>query len=230
MNYIKINWKWYELLWLVASTIIILAISLILKDTLLATISSITGLISVVLCAKGKLSYLYFGIVQCVTYGYIAIGYGLYGEAMLNLLIFLPFNIFTIYLWSKNRKSKSEVIAGEDVPVKKLSKKQIAIIIPLSLITMIVYYLFLQSINAKQAMLDSSLVVLSIIAQLLLTFRYVEQWLIWIVINSLTIVLWIIALSTNDGNDYAILVMQIAFLINSIFGYFNWLKISKGGS
>lgn len=228
LNKIKADWNLYEIIWLLISSAIILGLSIMWDDTLLATISALTGIVSVVLCAKGKISYLYFGIVQCSTYGYIAYTYGLFGESMLNLLFFLPCNIITIYLWKRNMKEKSEVIHGEDVHVKKLSKKQWLILTPITVVSIVIYGLFLNLINASQAGLDSVVVVLSVIAQFLLTFRYVEQWIFWIVINVLTVVLWVIALQGSSGADYGVLVMWIAFLINSIYGYFNWNKISKG--
>lgn len=228
LNKIKSDWNLYELTWLLISSVIILGLSIMWEDTLLATISSLTGIISVVLCAKGKISYLYFGIVQCSTYGYIAYTYGLFGESMLNLLFFLPCNIITIYLWKRNTKEKSEVVHGEDVHVKKLNKKQWTILLPVTIVSILVYGVFLNLINASQAGLDSVVVVMSVVAQFLLMFRYVEQWIFWIVINVLTVILWVIALQDSSGADYGVLVMWIAFLINSIYGYFNWNKISRG--
>ncbi len=41
------------------------------------SMSSISGMLCVVLVAKGKISNDYFCIVQTVTYAYIAYGYGL---------------------------------------------------------------------------------------------------------------------------------------------------------
>lgn len=57
--------------------------------------------------------------------------------------------------------------------------------------------------------------------------RYAEQWFMWIVVNVLTIILWLVTLLTSGGNDWAMLVMWTAFLINSVYGYINWLRISK---
>lgn len=227
-NSLRKQWNLYELIWFSTATTIILILSIIWKDNLLTCISSLAGVISVVLCAKGKISYLYYGIVQCLSYGYIAYGYGLYGESMLNLLFFFPANIVTLILWKRNLKDKKEVINGESVHLKKLNKRQWVKLAQLILIITIFYISFLNLINSSQAYLDGFIVVLSVFAQFLLTFRYVEQWLIWILVNSLTIVLWLIALISTGGSDYGILVMWIAFLLNSIYGYYNWNKLAKG--
>lgn len=228
VNKLKDDWTIYEICWLLISTGIILYLSITWEDTLMATISSVAGIISVVLCAKGKISYLYYGIIQCTLYGYIAYTYGLFGESMLNLLFFLPANIITIFLWKKNLKRKDKVVNGEDVVTRKLTKKQWLILIPTIIVSGILYAVLLTEIGAQQVKIDSFAVVLSVVAQFLLTFRYVEQWIFWIIVNVLTVVLWVLVLFESGGNDYGVLVMWIAFLVNSIYGYINWLKISKG--
>ena len=70
-------------------------------------------------------------------------------------------------------------------------------------------------------------VVLSVIAQFLMVKRYAERWVLWIVVNGLSIVLWAITLLQSGGNDWSMLVMWTAFLVNSIYGYVNWIKMSK---
>lgn len=222
------NWTNYELIWLAVSTLLILSLSVMWKDTLLGTISSVTGIISVVLCAKGKINYLYWGTIQCTTYGYIAYTYGLFGESILNLLVFLPANIITFFLWKKNTKNPDKAVNGEDVITRRLTKKQWMFLTPLIVVASLVFGEVLKYMGASQSYLDGIIVILSLFAQYLLTFRYAEQWLVWILINALTIILWVVALVTTGGNDYGVLVMWIAFLLNSIYGMLNWYKISKG--
>ena len=228
MKKVKNNWTYFELIWFTLSVGLILSLNLLWDSTLISTLSGVAGIVSVLLCAKGKISYLYFGIFQCTTYGYIAYyEYQLYGEAMLNLLVFLPFNIITIFLWKRNLKTQSEVVNGEEVKTRKLSKKQYAIIIPTILISIVLYAILLETIGARQVGLDSIAVILSVFAQILLTLRYVENWLIWIAVNAITVLVWVFTLIETGGNDYGFLAMQAAFLFSSIYAYWNWLKITE---
>ena len=192
---------------------------------MLGFISSLTGMLCVVLVAKGKISNYYFGIVQTGTYAYISYTYGLYGEAMLNGLFYFPLQFVGIYLWSKNKVNQSTT--GEDVKVKTLTKKQWIQLIIIAIITSALYAYFLHLIGGQQVRIDSVAVVLSIIAQILMIKRYAEQWILWIVVNGLSIVLWAITLLKSDGNDWSMLVMWTAFLVNSVYGYVNWIKMSK---
>lgn len=228
MNGILKGWNKFELAWLSIAITIIVILGFLWDDTMLGMISSIAGILCVVLVAKGKIANYYFGIIQCSTYAYIAYTYGLYGEAMLNALFFLPIQFIGLYMWNKNKKSETDVVNGEDIYIKKLTLEQWLILIPVIIITSFIYMNLLIIINAQQVRLDSIAVILSIVAQFLMIYRYAEQWIMWIIVNVLTIILWLITLITS-GNDWTILVMWVAFLINSIYGYMNWIKISKVG-
>ena len=219
------DWTVFEKVWIVLFTLINLFLFFAWDDTLIGLISSLSGMLCVVLVAKGKISNYYFGIVQTATYAYISYGYGLYGEAMLNAIFYLPIQFIGIYMWSKNKVSQST--KGEDVKAERMGIKAWAVFIVLSIIASIIYAYFLNHIGGKQVHIDSFAVVLSIGAQILMLKRYAEQWIIWIVVNVLSIVLWVTALSTTGGNDYTMVVMWTAFLFNSIYGYINWVKLAK---
>ena len=221
------NWTLFEKAWLIISTVIILILSILWDDTLLGTISSIAGIICVVLAAKGKIGTYVVGVVQCSTYGYIAYGYGLYGESMLNLLFYLPIQFIGFYLWFKNKKSPDEAAYGEEIYAKRLTTKQWLYTGAGILVAYISYSLFLSRIGANLAGLDGLAVVLSVVAQILMIMRYAEQWILWIIVNVITIALWAIILVQQGGNDWTVFVMWCAFLVNSIYGYINWIKISK---
>ncbi|MEG0259106.1 MAG: nicotinamide riboside transporter PnuC [Lysinibacillus sp.] len=220
------DWTLFEKAWLGISVAVITLLGFLWEDTLLGMISSISGIICVVLVAKGKISNYLFGIIQCSTYGYISYTYGLYGESMLNLLFFLPAQFIGFYLWWKNRKNTDQ-INGEEVYAKRLNRKQWLYVLVFVIVTYICYSAYLVKIGANLAGLDGLAVVLSVVAQLLLALRFAEQWLMWIIINIITISLWIVILIQSGGNDWTVLAMWVAFLINSIYGYINWLRISK---
>lgn len=219
------DWTNFEKLWLATFTAVNIYLFFAWGDSLLGLTSSITGMICVVLVAKGKISNYYFGIVQTGTYAYISYTYGLYGESMLNALFYLPIQFIGIYLWSKNKTDNS--VKGEDVRVKKLSLKGWILVITISITASLLYAQVLSAIGGQQVRLDSVAVVLSIVAQILMLKRFAEQWILWIAVNVLSIALWAITLISTGGNDWSMLVMWTAFLFNSVYGYINWIKMSK---
>jgi nicotinamide mononucleotide transporter len=218
------DWTLFEKLWIILFTAINLYLFFAWDDTVIGLISSLTGMLCVVLVAKGKISNYYFGIIQTATYAYISYTYQLYGEAMLNALFYLPIQFIGIYLWNKNRVTSST--KGEDIIAKKMNLKNWMVFAGLTVAFSVLYAFFLAKIGGKQVHIDSFAVVLSIGAQILMLKRFADQWIIWIIVNVLSIVLWFNALS-EGGNDYTVLVMWTAFLVNSIYGYVNWMKMVK---
>ncbi|USK40778.1 nicotinamide riboside transporter PnuC [Cytobacillus firmus] len=217
------NWTRFEIIWLITFTLVNIYLFFAWSDSLLGLISSISGMLCVVLVAKGKIANYYFGIVQTLTYAYIAYGYGLYGEAMLNALFYFPVQFIGIYLWRKHKTN--QVVKGEDVKVKSLSKKGwLYTLVSITVLT-IGYGFFLRYLEGNFVWTDSATNVLSITAQILMLKRFAEQWLLWISVNVLSIILWAGALITQGGNDFSMLVMWTAFLVNSIYGYINWRKL-----
>jgi nicotinamide mononucleotide transporter len=218
------NWTRFEIGWLFTFTLINIYLFFAWSDSLLGLISSISGMLCVVLVAKGKIANYYFGIVQTLTYAYIAYGYGLYGEVMLNAMFYFPVQFIGIYMWKKNKTEHG--VKGEDVIISSLTKEGWFYTVLSILILTIGYGYFLKFLGGNLVWTDSATNVLSIAAQILMLKRYTEQWLIWISVNILSIFLWLGALISQGGNDFSMLVMWSAFLVNSIYGYLNWRKLS----
>lgn len=219
------DWSLFEKAWLALFTAINIYLFFAFKDSAIGLISSLTGMLCVVLVAKGKISNYYFGIIQTATYAYIAFGYGLYGEAMLNGLFYLPVQFIGIYLWSRNKTGDS--VKGEDVVVNRLTRKGWIRLAVVAVVGSAAYAVLLHYIGGKQVGLDSAAVVLSVIAQILMLKRFAEQWVLWIVVNVLSISLWVVTLINTGGNDFNMVVMWTAFLANSVYGYINWIKLGK---
>ncbi|MBN8199723.1 MULTISPECIES: nicotinamide riboside transporter PnuC [Bacillaceae] len=217
------NWTRFEIIWLITFTFVNIYLFFAWSDSMLGLISSISGMLCVVLVAKGKIANYYFGIVQTLTYAYIAYGYGLYGEAMLNALFYFPVQFIGIYLWRQHKTIRD--VKGEDVKVKSLTKKGWLYTLVAIVVLTIGYGFFLRYLEGNFVWTDSATNVLSITAQILMLKRFAEQWLLWISVNVLSIILWASALISQGGNDFSMLVMWTAFLVNSIYGYINWRKL-----
>lgn len=219
------EWTIFEKIWLITFTVINIWLFFAWDDTTLGLISSMTGMLCVILVAKGKISNFFFGMVQTSTYAYISYTYGLYGEAMLNGLFYFPMQFIGLYMWNKNKALQK--VKDEDIVIKRLTKKGWGILMLSVVVGAFIYMELLFYLNAQQVRIDSFAVVMSVAAQILMTLRYAEQWIMWVLVNVLSIVLWIVTLAQSGGNDYTMLVMWTAFLVNSIYGWYNWEKLAK---
>ena len=218
-NYFS-DWTLFEISWLIISTLTMLTLSIIWGDSPMALISGVTGIISVVLCAKGKISTYAFACVNVGLYAIIAYQNRLFGEVMLNGFYYLPMNIVGFYMWRKQKDDAGTVI------VRRLTPKQIILLIIGLLIAITAYWRVLVALGGILQLIDSITTVLSIVAFLLQIGRFMEQWILWMIINVFSITMWSLLLGTPEGS-VTMIIMFSAYLINGVYGFRNWLKLSK---
>lgn len=220
-NFFK-DWTMFEKIWLFISSIIMISLSFIWGDNLIALISGLTGMISVVLCAKGKISNYLFGAINAITYAYLCFFQKLYGELMYNTIYMLPMILFGVFSWKRHMtKENSEVKA------RNLSLKGWLILIISIFIVTIIYRQVLTYWGGNMTWLDAASTIFSAIATVLMVARFSEQWIMWIIVNGLSISMWGIILLKGDMSAISTVVMWTAYFFNSVYGYINWRKLSK---
>jgi nicotinamide mononucleotide transporter len=225
-NYIKRyfkDWNLFEKIWLFAFTAVNIWLFFMWHDNWIGLTASISGMICVVLVAKGKISNYYFGFVNIVAYAYVAYQNKYYGDFMLNAYFYFPMQFVGLYFWIKNRnKSKTK----DDVSVSYLGLKEKLLWLIVSIIAIIDYGIYLQHIGGRLPFVDSTTTVLSIVATILMTRRVTEQWLLWIIVDVVSIYMWVYRI-IQGSSDISMIVMWTAFLVNAIYGYYNWRKLEK---
>lgn len=215
------GWSKFELCWLVLSTVIMIVLSIIWGDNTLALISGITGILGVVLAAKGKVSTYFFATINVAIYAYLTFNNHLYGEFMLNAFYYIPMNFIGFYLWSRHKDEKSGEVEG-----KALTPKQIVILLAATAVIVIIYWQILTHLGGQLALIDAMSTVFSVIALIMQVARYAEQWLLWIIVNIVSVIMWILLIG-KDSSAVTMVVMWIAYLFNSIYGYYNWKNLLR---
>jgi len=75
-------------------------------------------------------------------------------------------------------------------------------------------------------LVDSMSTVFSVIAQILMIKRFTEQWIIWIIVDAVSVIMWVVALP-KEGGSIAVLLMWSVYLINAIIMFVKWYRESK---
>jgi nicotinamide mononucleotide transporter len=60
-----------------------------------------------------------------------------------------------------------------------------------------------------------------------MAWRYMEQWVLWIVVDIVSIIMWYLVIDENGARDIAMLVMWSAYLINAVYGFMAWIKMYR---
>lgn len=123
------------------------------------------------------------------------------------------------YYWIRNSKEQDT-----DVIKKVMTTKQRIWLFVGTGTAIAAYAAFLRYLEGATPGLDSATSILSIVATTLMVKRYAEQWLIWILVNTVAIAMWVLAVIHHQDQGFAVLTMWITFWLNSVYGWYQWRK------
>lgn len=209
------NWKCWEVVYTLACTLMITAISISSGDAPLGIASAVTGTLYTMLAGKGKISCYIFGIFNSASYGYIAFSYKLYGDAILNWFWYLPMMFAGIIFWRRRMRDDHCVIKS------RLNGRERVIALICILAGIAVFAAVLYCFGGSQPVVDASTTVLSVAAMILTVKRCVEQWLGWMLVNCISVAMWLRVYLQND-NSIATLLWWLIMLITGIVFYIQW--------
>lgn len=181
-------------------------------DGLLSFICGLSGAINVVLCSQRKMSFYFFAYIQMFTYIVIIFQQHLWGELIENIFYVITTTI-ALFMWIKHY-NKDE----KEVEARKLTSFQIFLCCIVFFISTILLYVVLLKTNDPQPFLDAVSTVPAFIAQFMLMFRYREQWIMWLIVDIATLILWI-----SIGNIFMI-AQYIFWIMNCVYGFVKWSK------
>ena len=222
------DWNKYEILWGVTSITTLTIVSIMTTDDYIVctVIATVTGMFNLLLVAKGKILNYFFALISNLAYAYVCYKQGIYGQFLLFAFWFFPMQFYGFYVWTKPHNTNE----NNDIVTNRLNNYQKIILVIGILIASSAYgYFILRGYFSQQVGLipDSLTGVVSVVAIVLMVKAYVEQWVLWIVINILSTVIWCQQYLSGDGGGVAFLVMWVIYLINSIYGYINWKKLNS---
>lgn len=217
-----LGWKLWEVAWLIIACTTILALSAYWHDTLMGIISAIAGVACVVCTGKGKLSAYIFGMINTFLYAIISYKARFYGEVMLNALYYFPMQFYGIYVWSQHMNEEThEVEKKEMQPGRKVL---LGIIVLAATVT---YGFILQTLGGALPYVDALSTVVSVVAMIISIQMYAEQWILWIVVDVVTVVMWVFAFM-QKSDSIATLLMWVVYLVNAFVMYVKWMREARG--
>ncbi|QIZ51922.1 nicotinamide riboside transporter PnuC [Dickeya zeae] len=200
-------------------------------------LGTLSGLVCIWLASLEKTSNYVFGLVNVSLFALIFFQIQLYASLLLQIF-FLAANVYGWYAWSRMSEDK-----GAALQVRWLSRRQalwwsIACVVAIVLMSRYIDpFFFLLSRIAVAAMQgvgmdvpmptlqpdafpfwDSAMTVLSVAAMLLMTRKYVENWLLWVVIDIISVVIF-----AYQG-VYAMSLQYMVLTLIALNGTWLWIK------
>ena len=177
-------------------------------------IGLITGILYVVLAARGKrLCWVFGGISSLsIAYGGFFL-YQLYSDGILNLIYF-GMAVWGIIAWNKS--------GGSTIQVTKLkSQSHVRYILVSVLAAIPISYLFGQYTDAALPFLDASTTCLALSATIMTIRKNLESWLYWMVIDLVYVGIYF----SQGAWLYSLLF--VVYIIVAIQGFLNWQVFFK---
>lgn len=217
---------------LIAGVIVSNVIYSVLTGTMdvLGSMAAITGVLCVVLVAKGSIWNYLFGLVNVSLYAYISYKASLYGDAALNALYYLPMQFIGWWQWRRRGAAMSASEAGDSgvqVKARRFTWKQRSILFLGCAVAVVAVGFLLQHVGDPQPFKDSTTTVLSIVAQALMALAFMEQWILWIITNIVSVIMWCVCVSRGEAHAGVMVIMWAFYLMNSINGLRVWMRLSK---
>ncbi len=207
-------------LWL-SSVLIILGTFVVFEEKdYLTLIASLIGATFLILNAKGNPLGQFLTIVFSFIYGIISYRFSYYGEMITYLCMSMPIAFIALISWIKNpyKGKKSEV------KVNHISKKEIVLMLCITIAVTIVFYFILKYLNTSNLIPSTLSVTTSFLASYL-TFRRSPYFALAYAANDLVlIVLWVLA-SFTDNSYISVMICFIVFFVNDMYGYVSWKRM-----
>ena len=213
------GYSWFERLFFFGLILLQIVSYCFMPDTPIGIVCGISGVICVALTAKGKLSSYLFNAIQMITYMVICWEARLFLEFGEQVFYFIAC-VFGVFLWKNNMRTNED--GSTEVKAKKFKWWHwVVTVITTAVATLVLGYFGDNILGSTLSYLDSFTVALAVIAQLLMVWRYREQWVMWIAIDVASLVMFALL------GQWSMVAMYVAWTANAFYGWYNWTKLCK---
>ena len=91
----------------------------------------------------------------------------------------------------------------------------------------VAYGIVLSLLGGNMPFVDAFSTVASVVALYIAIKMYIEQWMIWLVVDMVTVVMWAFAFA-NGTDSAATLIMWALYIANAVVMHIKWSKEIKG--
>ena len=180
--------------------------------------AALLGLINIALLIFRSVWNFPFGMAMVALYVFVFFEKKLYGETGLQVF-FLAAQGWGWWLWVKAAG------ADDQVPVRWLDNASRAVwLIVTAALSINLGWAMHRFTDAAMPYADSAITGASVAAQILLAFRRIENWVLWIAIDVASIALYL-----NRGL-YPTAGLYGGFLVMSLFGLKEWIEAERRGA
>ncbi|MDG9782056.1 nicotinamide riboside transporter PnuC [Metapseudomonas otitidis] len=177
----------------------------------LELVADLVNLIAVLLAARNSVHTWSSGILGCVLFGWLFFESQLYADVTLQGF-FIVTSALGWWAWLRGN-------AGTQLPVSRTAPGTLAWMAALAVVVALAYGALLYHFtDAYAPLVDSLVLTFSVLAQLLLMRRRLENWYAWLLVNTLAVPLY------ASRELYLTAGLYTLFWCNAWYGLYRWRR------
>ena len=208
-------------IWLVSVAMILISQFIFGAGDALSAAASILGVTALIFVAKGYVIGQLLTVVFALFYGTISFFFRYYGEMVTTLGMSAPMAVIAVVSWLRHPYRDSS-----EVEVSRPGKKQLAILLVLGVFVTIAFYFILKALGNASLIVSTVSIFTSFLAAGLSFLRSPFYALAYTANDVVLITLWGLAIPT-DQSALSMVICFAAFLLNDLYGFFNWRRMQK---
>lgn len=182
---------------------------------ILQIVGTALGLIYLWLEYRANIWLWVVGAIMPMVHGALYLHSGIYADAAMQLYYVLA-GVYGLIMWRRKPKG------GGELPIRHTPIRWIpSLVATYAMLHVVLYFLLTEFTDSRVPILDSMSTALCIVAMWMLSRKLVEQWLVWLVVDMISVGLYLYKDIPITGALYAI------YCILAIAGYMRWRRVAR---
>ncbi|MBO7526607.1 MAG: nicotinamide mononucleotide transporter, partial [Clostridia bacterium] len=138
-----------------------------------------------------------------------------------TILVYTPIQIIGLINWIKNKQDNT-------VLTKSLSfLSGMGLTVLVIVCSFLLGFLLTLIPGQNLAFLDSSSQIINLCGVFLMSIRHREAWYVWLMNNTVDLIIWIINISNNSTYSQMAFIVSVMYFVMNIISLILWIKIEK---
>lgn len=169
---------------------------------------------AILLAGRNNVHTWWTGIVGCTLFGLLFARNRLYADVVLQMF-FVGTGVLGWWRWLRGNN-------GAPLPITHAGWRSLAWMIPAGIAATAAYGALLHFYtNAYAPFIDSAVLVFSVIAQLLMMQRRIENWPVWLLVNTIAVPLY------YSRGLHLTAFLYLCFWVNAIVSWVWWTRLAR---
>ncbi|WP_236023775.1 nicotinamide riboside transporter PnuC [Bifidobacterium miconis] len=190
-------------------------------------VSGICIVFNLILVDRGRLTNYLWGFLGCATWLWVAVMNHLVGD-IFSQIFYVVMQFVGVYVWQRQLDRQqaagadSSAVGSAEVKARNITWWQGLLAVVFTVAVYLIVVFTSHATGGVQIWLDGTLLPLGIIGQVLMTYGYRSQWIAWLLLDVIKVVIWWNQLAAGGPGAMSMFVLQVVMLVNGFYGTWVW--------